>query len=319
MSNGLALIALLVLGTLVAVVVVRARAGRLGRQALFGLAALCATGLAVMTISDWPAENLSRFWADHSVLSATLSTLLLVGAGFLAFEARDNLEQAELTESLATAAFGGLVDHMIDVDLALSLLCGRVPPATFDRSGRPLRWLRDERDSYVARLDNDPRSRLPTSIVEAPDDEWREQIVDQALRRIMAAMRDWSPLLCQTRQGTAVLVRVGRLRNGLLKLQRQIDEDSLAAASTQAQLLRGECGVLALGLELGSGVAVEDVRCGVLTRPVAATARPHIAGEMARLIELAEGTGSRRVAPAARVCAALAAGARQKPQQEARA
>lgn len=310
MSNALALLALLALGALVAVVIVRAREGRLGRRALLALAGLCSLGLVAMTITDWPAENLARFWADHSVLSATLSTLLLVGAGFLAFEARDNLEQQQLTESLATAAFGGLVDHMIDIDLALALLCDLSPPPTMDAEGKPLRWLRDSRDRYVLRHDDDPRHVLPGSIGEASLDEWREQLVDQSLRRVMAAMRDWSPLLCQTRQGTAVLVRVGRLRNGLLLLQRQLDNDDLVRASEQAQVLRGECEVLALGLELGSGVEPRDVRAGVLVQPAAAAALPHVQEEMSKLVVLAKAKQSAGVPAASRVSAALAAGAR---------
>ena len=66
-----------------------------------------------MTLSDWPNERLAGFWAAHSVLSATLSTLLIVGAGYLAFEARENHEQEALTASLASGAFGGCVDHVI--------------------------------------------------------------------------------------------------------------------------------------------------------------------------------------------------------------
>jgi hypothetical protein len=264
-----------------------------------------------MTITDWPVESLARFWADHSILSATLSTLLLLGAGFLAFEARDNLEQQELTESLATAAFGGLVDHMIDVDLALALLCEVEPPPALVSTGKPLRWLRDERDRYVSRQADDPRQVLLPVIAVAAVGEWREQVVDQALRRVMAAMRDWAPLLCQTRQGTSVLVRVGRLRNGLLLLQRQIDNDDLTAASAQARLLRGECEVLALGLELGSGVEPRYVRDGVLLQPAEAAALPHVVLEMQHLVELAGGDAG-GVPPASRVSAALAAGARQR-------
>jgi hypothetical protein len=319
MSNGLALLALLAVGGLVGSVVVRARQGRLGRRALLGLAGVCSTGLIAIIITDWPAENLARFWADHSVLSATLCTLLLVGAGFLAFEARDNLEQQELTESLATAAFGALVDHMIDVDLALALLCDQAPPPALMIDGKPLRWLRDERDRYVSRHDDDPRHALPKTIAEVPDDEWREQLVDQALRRVMAAMRDWSPLLCQTRQGTSVLVRVGRLRNGLLLLERQLDTDDLAAASAQARRLRGECEVLALGLELGSGVEPRYVRDGVLVRPADAAALPHVISEMSDLVRLAEASSSGGVPPPGRVCAALASGARKSTSKRRKA
>jgi hypothetical protein len=97
----------------------------------------------------------------------------------------------------------------------------------------------------------------------------------------------------------------------LLLLQRLIDKDDLTAASAQAQLLRGECEVLALGLELGSGVEPRHVRDGVLLQPAKAAALPHVVSEMQRLVDLAGGKEAGGVPPASRVSAALAAGARQ--------
>ena len=104
LTTVIAVVALVAFGLVCAFVVRGARRGSIGRRTLIALAALCAAGLVTMTLTDWPAETLDNFWADHSVLSATLSTVLLVGAGFLAFEAQDTLEQQRLTESLATAA-----------------------------------------------------------------------------------------------------------------------------------------------------------------------------------------------------------------------
>ena len=82
---------------------------------------------------------------------------------------------------------------------------------------------------------------------------------------MMGAMRDWAQLLCQTRDGTAVLARVGRLRNLLLELASSLDPSTYdeRAAAAAALAIRAECTVLALGLELGSNVPPNRVRSGV--------------------------------------------------------
>ncbi len=233
----------------------------------------------------WPAEALNEFWAGHAALTTTLSALLLVGAGYLAFEVRENLQQQAQTESLATAAFGGLVDHLIDVDLALACLCRRGAPNGYTSEGKPLRWLRDQRDWLVSTRDSDPRWHGNGKVVAV--DDWARDVVDQAVRRVMAAMRDWAPLLVHTRDGMALLIRVGRLRNRLLDLGRHLDPASWDAreAQTAACAIRAECTTLALGLELGSGVPAHRARPGVLVQAPPAVAA--IAAELAHLQALA--------------------------------
>jgi hypothetical protein len=74
--------------------------------------------LVVMVLTDWPGEQLARFWADHSILATVVSSLLLLSVGYLAFEAGENANQAELNRSVTSAGLSGLVDHLIDVDMA---------------------------------------------------------------------------------------------------------------------------------------------------------------------------------------------------------
>ena len=106
MTTALALIFIVILGLAIALVVGLAREGRLGPRSLIFLALLCGAGLVAMTLSDWPQQSLATFWAQHSVVSAVLSTLLLVGAGYLSFEARDNVRQRQLS-GLARKFVGG--------------------------------------------------------------------------------------------------------------------------------------------------------------------------------------------------------------------
>lgn len=301
MSSAVAAVALLVFGLVVTYVVRQARRGLLGSRALVGLAGLSAVGLAAMTVTDWPVESLRQFWADHSVLTATLSTLLLLGAGFLAFEARDNLEQATLNESLTTGAFGGLVDHMLDVDLALCLLARPEPPDGFVADGRPLRWLRERRDALLVPED-DPRCHPAVESGPMLHTDWRESVVDQSLRRLMAAVRDWAPLLTQTRDGTAVLVRIARLRPELLRLQRHLHDDDATKAWRTASRVRAECEVLALGLELGSGLGLKELRTGVLVKPAPGVSGVATAKQMNALEEAGAAIGLQddRAAAAAR-------------------
>ncbi len=214
-----------------------------------------------MTLSDWPSEQLATFWAGHSVLSATLSTLLLVGAGYLAFEARENYEQQAMTSSLAAGAFGGCVDHVLDIDVALSLVRREsAPPGAGE--GKPLRWLRAHRDQLVER---DPRRDEGDAIASVSDDGWRARIVDECVRRLMAGLRDWSPLLSQTRDGIAVLARLASLHNRLLELADELtDGQDLDRCASKLGGVQHECRLLALGLELGSGVPLGHHRPGVL-------------------------------------------------------
>ena len=265
MSTVVAVAMVLVFGISAAFVVRGARRGTIDRRLLLALSLLCAVGLLAMTMSDWPAETLDRFWADHSVLSATLSTLLLVGAGYLAFEAQDNLKQQHLTESLAAAAYGGLVDHVLDVDVAMAYLAGATAPPGYTSEGKPLRWLRPLRNEL--RSEVDPRFSPDNAWTTTLDCSWRRDLVDQAVRRVMGAMRDWGPLLCQSRDGTAVLVQVGVLRNALLEIGDHLarPKSDQVVGQPLALRIRATCTVLALGLELGSNVAQDRVRPGVLS------------------------------------------------------
>lgn len=78
-------------------------------------------------------------------------------------------------------------------------------------------------------------------------------------------LRDWAPLLSQTRSGVSVLARIGGLRNQLLELSDALaPAPDIALALPLVSSIQHECRLLALGLELGSGVPLGHQRAGVL-------------------------------------------------------
>lgn len=182
---GLVLVALSALALLV---VRGARSRQFSPAILVGLAVLCAVALAWMLISDWPTETMSGFWRDHSIVSATASTLLLVGIGFLAFEAVEMQREETFNEQVTSAGTGGVVDHVIDVDVALSLVQRAVPPETVRWPGwntpdHPLHWLRNNRALLARNTDGtpaaaDPRSKLVPAALPGADPAWRGELVD---------------------------------------------------------------------------------------------------------------------------------------------
>jgi hypothetical protein len=203
-----------------------------------------------------------------------LSTVLLVGVGFLAFEARDTRVQSTLDESVTAAGMGGVVDHVVDIEVALALASRDEAPDSAVwigrlRSDRPLRWLRENREVLSRSptggpTSEDPRSSVPdVSAAMTPDDGWRTELLDQGVRRVIGALRDWAPVLGRSRMGQSLLVELGQLRKDLLKVQAHLQNSEDEAALTLMTQLRQKCRITALALEVASGS--NSVRAEVLT------------------------------------------------------
>lgn len=143
-------LALLVFGVSagISLLVFLAREQRIPTWLVRTLACASATALLAMLLTDWPSESLAGFWADHSVLAGVLSTVLLVAVVFLAFEDSERRRQEQLDESVTAAGLGGLVDHVVDSEIALALLSRERAPSEWgwNSEGRPLRWVRAIRD-----------------------------------------------------------------------------------------------------------------------------------------------------------------------------
>lgn len=257
--------AIVLIGSAVLFVLVAAvRFGRLGPRWLFSLASVCGIALLAMLVSDWPLDVLSKFWADHSVLSAVLSTVLFVGVGVLAFEAHDTRVQEALDGSVTAAGMGGIVDHVIDIEVALALASAPCPPdvaiwGDWAEPGRPLRWLRRNRhlleasDAGRRPSATDPRAEAPTQIL-GPDSDigWRVTMLDQCVRRVIGGLRDWTHVVGRSRNGQQALVQLGALRIRLLRAQSSLENGKFAEALEEMTGTRRDCRILTLALERGS-------------------------------------------------------------------
>lgn len=251
-----------------ALVAFMAREGRVSSGFLAMLAAVCSVGLLVMLVTDWPWEVLADFWADHSVLAGVLSTVLLLGIGFLVFEVWDVHEQEELDASLTAAGMGGMVDHVVEVEVALALLLADEPPDAhgwpgWQDKGRPLRWLRENRERLMRGEDggpgpDDPRRWSSRLSAEDPSDPaWRVELADQCVRRLLAAIRDWTPVMGRSRTGVQALIRIAELRNGLMRLEDALGRGGGDSASALVAELRWTCRELAFALECASGAPAQ--------------------------------------------------------------
>ncbi len=143
---------------------------------------------------------------------------------------------------------------------------------------KPLRWLRPRRDALPL---DDPRLLDPTPLSSKVSPEWRLDLVDQCIRRVMGGMKEWGGLLGLTSDGRAVLVRLGELRNVLLQVERSIKTENWPEANALLRSARQQCEVLAFGLELGSGAL--PLRGGVLTELASGLTAPAPETAMAEL------------------------------------
>lgn len=202
------------------------RRGELSAGWIRSLGLACAFGVLAMLLSDWPSEGLADFWAQHTVLASLLSSVLLLGLIFLVYSEQERQHQVEIDRSITAAGLGGIVDHMVDVEVALALLSRANPPDSawpdWSADGRPLAWLRTHRDR-LARISsgvgpNDPRGARVVLDADQHATTWGRELIDQSVRRLLASLRDWSPVIRGSRKSEAVLVEIAKLRNDLMGL-----------------------------------------------------------------------------------------------------
>lgn len=258
--DALLSLAVIACAVLIGLLVHWIRTDRLSARAATIVTGLCGAGLIVMVLTDWPVESMSRFWADHSVLAGLLSSLLLVGLVFMVYERAEQKQQDKLAVGLSGAGAGGLVDHLVDIEVALALLTTperpeEIVPAWSDwkAPGKPLRWLRRSRD-VLDGGEHDPRALPPTVIAEVPNE--RADLVDQSIRRLLSGMRDWAPLVAGSSKGTSALLVLSAIRADLMALHARITTMAVDDAQTldaTISELRLRLRVLALCFEEWSG------------------------------------------------------------------
>lgn len=260
----------IVIAVAIGLMVHKIRGDRLSPRTSMIVSVVCGAGLIVMILTDWPVESMSRFWADHSVLAGLLSSVLLVGLVFLVYEQAEHRHQEQLAAGLSGAGAGGLVDHLVDVETALALVTSPMSPADhvpawagWDAPGKPLRWLRESREALDGGA-RDPRALIPSA--PALIDSNMAKLVDQAIRRILAGMRDWTPLVGASDEGTAALLILSQARSDLMDVHEQIlrgDADAVENVAEALMDLRRRLRVLTLCFEEWSGAPT--IRGDVLT------------------------------------------------------
>lgn len=217
----------------------------------------CLALFIVVNLSDWPGTVLAQFWADHAILAATASTLPLLGVGYFAFEAHDQVAQSHLDTKVAATGRGGVVNHLIDIDVALSLLTWQ--PSEIKRrwpgygtDARSLTWLREGRDLLGREegggiLTTDPRRQSISDDFLAG--RWHRDLITECVRRVMTGIKEWGPVLGQSSDGQQDLVSLGEVRLTLLPM---IDP-TRALVARDVRRLQLRCRALALGFECRSG------------------------------------------------------------------
>ncbi|MEO6509893.1 MAG: hypothetical protein ABIO16_02800 [Nocardioides sp.] len=239
----------------------RARKQQLTARSAALLAGVCAALLLFLIATDWPltdwAPAINRFWDEHGIVGGTVQSVLLLGVGLLSYEAGQLRAQERLDESVTAAGLGGIVDHVVDTEVGLAFISSPEPPDAHGWAwspGRPLQWLRVDRARLSrdrADRSGDPRTWLPT-LPETADDAWRHELVDQCIRRLLVALRDWTPLIASSRNGTRVLVAMAELRKDLVELGARLGDDRQVVEPLLLSL-RARARLLAYFLELKSG------------------------------------------------------------------
>jgi hypothetical protein len=263
-SGLIAVSACILLAYLTLVLIPVARRRRLGHGALkvIGFGALAC--FIALNLSDWPSGWLSGFWRDHSIVGATIDTLLLGAVIYLCYRAGDLLLQSDLDSKIAIAGRAGVVDHLVEVDVALSLACAsrrrlhRLWPDWDDdewcEEGKALAWLRRNREvihtDRGVLTEDDPRKWPITQPL--PLEEWRRHLVDECLRRIMAAIRDWAVVLTRSRDGQLDLIKLGEIRRQLVLIDDYLEDSKPAEAVDAIEKCRRTCRQLAFSFEMAS-------------------------------------------------------------------
>ena len=206
----------------------RARKQQLTARAAALFAGACAVLLMLLIVTDWPLTDwptprINEFWDEHGLLAGIVQSVLLFGVGLLSYEAGQLRAQERLDESVTAAGLGGIVDHLVDAEVGLAFLSSPEPPDAHGWTwapGKPLEWLRQGRERlyrHAADRTGDPRT-WPATLPETTDPEWRKELIDQCIRRLLVALRNWTPLIATSRNGTRVLVAIAELRKDLVEL-----------------------------------------------------------------------------------------------------
>lgn len=183
----------------------------------------------------------------------------MAAVAFLAFEAREAANQEELSRKVSAAGLSGLVDRLIDVDLALFMVQQGNTVAGYTRDGRPLQWLSTTREELQAAAAQRNGRRDDPKLTHALSDEGRADLLGQCVRRTVGGMRDWASLVGTSADGREALVSLGEVRIALLEVSGTLRCEEREGLEHQLNALRRRVQLLAF--------IFEKVSSGPLQRP----------------------------------------------------
>lgn len=252
MTALLATLVGLALAAAVLVVVKATGQSHLARQLANVGGIVCLVLFVLINVSDWPGGFLNQFWTDHAIVGATVGTLLLAATVFLIYRYRDQQQQDLVDESIVDAGRTALVDRLVEVDVALSLLCAPTEPALCRnvrrKASHGLEWLEQHRDEAgilvdISWADAHPRVRVHAQHEHV--DGWRLPLLDETVRRVADGVREWGPILMRSRAGERDLVAFANVRLVLVHLDQEAQHgaplDLRAAHDLQRVVRRFAC------------------------------------------------------------------------------
>jgi hypothetical protein len=83
-------------------------------------------------------------------------------------------------------------------------------------------------------------------------EEWRRDLVDQCVRRLMTSIREWAVVLTRSRQGQLDLVKLGEIRLLLIAIDDFFEASDPAAALAALRECRDNCRLTAFEFEMAS-------------------------------------------------------------------
>jgi hypothetical protein len=157
-----------------------------------------------------------RFWSNDAIWSDTVSSAVVAGLIFMVWTYRAARAAQRRADGLSSIGLGAVVDHLVDVEMALGFLVFERPPVHQKGKHGPLEWLDRDVLADPDQAPEDPR-RAPVTCPRPED--WRAHLVDESLRRLMVGMRNWTPLISTSDDGIEFLLRLSGLRQDLMILQ----------------------------------------------------------------------------------------------------
>jgi hypothetical protein len=230
----------------------------------------CLALLSLLGLSIW--NSAWRSWLNaNTVASTLLITVLLIAVGSAAFFIEDAAHKQVLEDSASSAGFAAVVDQLIDLDLALTLwlYCPTCLAAVYNSgrdatgSSKPFKWGKALRlpDSHPRELEMGGKHAAG-----CPDrqEDPLAKVCDEALRRLMAALRSWVDLLTRTDAGLEGVGAINRQRLALHELA----TDTLAREEKSVLVVeaRDRARFLAVVFEAAGGV--RNPRPDLATDPI---------------------------------------------------